>query len=448
MEPRRARRGARALALEGVFESLARGLGESYLAAFALFLNAGGMALALVASLHTAAAAIAQVFAHGLPVRPGSIRRFLSWIWSAQSLALAPLGLCAFLSWPWSVAALVLGAFVAWGLSGVAIPAWTSMVAGWVPRQRHGWFFALRGMSQQIGVLSAILGGSLLLSRMTERGQEALGFALLFACAGLIRVAGVFFLAAVPQPAAAGPGLERPRLKDMRISGRARRLAFYLWGLHFGTNVATPFFVPYMLSDLRFSYARVGLLLAVPALVKVLSARWWGLVADRYGPGPLLRFSGWQVAVIPILWLLSASPWWILACQIVSGLAWGAFELARASSLLRVTDGRQQEVALFNTVDGGMIIGGALLGGAAVDLFGGLGWSGYGAAMVVSTVLRLLPAIILLWRVRGIGRPSWSHRRMPVRAFTVRPTRGLSYRPLEDLPSAATETEDEQDGSE
>ena len=113
--------GARALALEGAFESLARGLGESYLAAFALFLNAGGLALALVASLHTAAAAFAQVLAHRLRIRAGAIRGFLAWIWSAQSLACALLGLCVFLPWPESVICLVVGAFVAWGLGGVAI---------------------------------------------------------------------------------------------------------------------------------------------------------------------------------------------------------------------------------------------------------------------------------------------------------------------------------------
>ncbi len=428
--------GARALAAEGLFQALGQGLGEAYLGAFALLLGAGGLSLGLVATLPTASTALAQVLGRRARAGMGSARALLARAWSAQAIGYASLGLCALVAAPWSIPALCLVAFLAWGLGGIAVPSWTSLVSGVVPRGRHGWFFGHRGALQQIGVLAAILGGGALLSLMTAKGEEPLGFALIFLAAGLARVAGTALLARVPdhpparreRPRAAGVGL-------LRTSGKVRRLAFYLWGLHLATYVSTPFFVPYMVKDLRFPYALVGILVAVPAVVKICTLRLWGRLADRVGPGPVLRSTGWLVVVVPGLWLFSGSPWWVLAAQVYSGIVWGAFELAQASSILQATRGREHVVALFNAVDGGLQIAGSLLGGAVVNVWGRHGGSGYLAAFAVSTVLRAAPAVVLLWRVRGIGRPAWSHLKLPLRLWAVRPTRGFSFRPVGDLPT-------------
>jgi hypothetical protein len=221
--------------------------------------------------------------------------------------------------------------------------------------------------------------------------------------------------------------------RPARASRKFRRLSTYLWSLHLATYVSSPFFVPYMLRDLRLPYLLVGTLIAVPAVVKVCTLRLWGRVADRVGPGAVLRTTGWLVAVVPALWLVSRSPLWILAAQIYSGLAWGAFELAQASSILQTTRGRERQVAWFNAVDGGLLICGSLIGGTVVNLVNARGGPGYLAAMALSTLLRVVPALAILWRLRGIGRPAFSHLMLPLRVWTVRPTRGLTLRLLEGI---------------
>src|SRR5439155_17791018 len=185
-------------------------------------------------------------------------------------------------------------------------PAWTALVCGVVPRARHGWFFGLRGAAQQAGVLAGILCGGALLSLMTARGLESLGFLVIFLLAGLARAAGTVLLASVREPASSPTRAPRARgFAVLRTSGKVRRLAFYLWTLHLATYVSTPFFVPYMLKDLGYSYALVGFLVAVPAIVKIVTLRLWGRLADRVGPGPVLRTTGWLVVVVPGLWLIS-----------------------------------------------------------------------------------------------------------------------------------------------
>ena len=426
--------GGRRLALEGSFQSLAQGLGETYLGAYALLLGAGGLALGLVATLPSAATSAAQILARRATAGAGGARRLLGRAWSAQALGYVSLGLCLLAPRSWSVAVLITLAFLAWGCGGLVVPAWTSLVSSLVPRAQHGWFFGLRGAAQAVGALAAILSGGALLSFMTGRGKEGAGFALIFAVAALVRALGAVLLARLPDPARARQERSRPfDLKPVRASRKTRRLAIYLWSLHLATYVSSPFFVPYMLKELRFSYLLVGALIAVPALVKIGTIRLWGRVADRTGPGPLLRTAGWLVAPVPALWLLSRSPWWILAAQAYSGLVWGAFELAQASSILQTTRARERQVAWFNVVDGGVLIGGALLGGAVVNVVNGRGGPGYLAAMALSTALRLLPALAILGRVRGIGRPDWSHLKVPLRIWTVRPTRGLALRAWEGI---------------
>jgi MFS family permease len=347
-----------------------------------------------------------------------------------QALAYAALGLCAFAAADWRLPLLVAIVIAGWGCGGLSVPAWTGLVESVVQRPRYGWFFGLRGAAQQVGVVSSIIGGGLLLSAFAARGEQALGFVALFLLAALARSGGGLLLAFVPERAAAPGTSERARARGgLHLSRKMMRLASYLWMLHFATHLATPFFVPYMLQELHFSYARVGWLLAVPAVVKIATLRLWGRVADRAGPGPLLRATGWIVAIIPALWLVSGSPWWILVAQILSGLVWGAFELAQASALLATTRARERSVAFFNLVDGGAILGGSLLGGAVVTVCAGMGLPGYKAAMASSALLRFVPAALLLWRVRGIGKPPWSHRRMPLRLWAVRPTRGMALRP-------------------
>lgn len=427
--------GARALALEGTFQSLAQGLGETYLGAFALALGAGGFTLGLVAALPTSATALGQAVARRAGAGARSARAFIAGAWSLQAVGYGLLGLCAFLPAPWSVAGLCALIALGWGCGGAAVPSWTSLVSRTIAPARHGWFFGLRGAAQQVGVLVAILGGGFLLARFEVPGFQAGGYLVLFVLAGVARLAGTTLLTGVAQVGSSPAASSRWRgFEGLTSSAKLRRLAYYLWVLHFATHIATPFFVPYMLADLRLSYAQVGLLLSVPAIVKIGTVRMWGRLADRIGPGPLLRRSGWLVAPVPALWLFSRSPWWILVAQVASGLVWGVFELAQASALLQTTRGRPGAITSFNVVDGGAILAGSLTGGAIVRLSEMLGSSGYTTAMACSALLRALPAGILLWRVRDIGRPRWSHLRMPLRLWAIRPTRGMSLRPWEEIP--------------
>lgn len=423
--------GLRPLAFEGLFQSVAQSLVESWLAAYALVLGASGPVLGLIPALPTASTAGAQAFAHRLALRARRTRRFLAECWATQAVGYAAIGCCAFLPEPVALLLLAPLTMLAFAAGGICVPAWTALIARRARGAGVDRFFASRGMAQQLGVLTAILAGGFTLSAFRGRGLEAAGFATLFGVAGLLRLAGSSLLLAVP-PERGMPRGQRPRLPALRSLRRAttfRRLAVHLWFLHLATHVATPFFVPYMVAELGLSYATIGLLLSVPATVKFTTLRLWARVADGIGPGPLLRRAGLFLPVVSTIWLVAPNVWIILAAQILSGLVWGAFELAQASSLLRTTRGRESSIALFNLIDGGAILLGSLLGGVLVELARAAGLPLYLTPIAVSSALRAFPVAAIVLRVRGIGRPAWSHLRIPLRLWSVRPTRGPSFRP-------------------
>jgi len=426
----------RGLAVEGLFQSLAQGLADSYLSVLAVWLGASAPTLGIVAALPTTVTAVSQAAARRLNAGVRSARRFIAVSWSIQSAALALVGASVLVPRPLRIVSICVLATAAFAAAGVSIPRWTRLVFHSVPKTARGRFFGLRATLQQVGVLVAIAGGGLLLAACRRSGFEAAGFVWLFVAAGTLRLGGVAFRFKQLDPPPHAPEPARPRRLPRLGSAKIRRLAFYLWGLRFGTSVATPCFVPYMLRELEWSYFQVSVILATPALVKALTVRGWGRVADRVGPGPLLRASGWFVVPSAALWMLSTDPWWIALAQVYGGLAWGAQELAQASALVETTRGRESVIGLYNFVEGATIVVGSLVGGCLIwvlDSATSIG-SGYLAVMGASTVLRAVPAATLLWRVRDIGRPLRSHLLLPLRLWAVRPTRGASLRPWTDLP--------------
>jgi MFS family permease len=439
-------KGSRPLAIEGFFQSVAQGLGETYLSALMVWLGAGGVILGLAGTVPTAATAFSQILAARCVAGKHAGRAFIARSWLLQGAALATLGCFVLLPSTRAVPLVCAGAVVAWFLAGLSVPAWTSLVSKTVPRLRHGHFFGLRGAAQQVGVVLAILAGGALLSAADSMGKTSLGFVLVFGLAGIFRMLGAAFLIGVPERGRLRQGPTMHGILPMLgTSAKFRRLAVYLWSFHFATWVAAPFFLPYMLEDLGFDYGMVGILVAVPAIVKVLTMRWWGKVADRVGPGPLLRSMGWYVLPVSAMWLLSDNFWWIMAAQIYAGFAWGAFELAQASALLQTTRGREDAVALFNAVDGAVMILGSVAGGMIVMGAGRVLGTGFLTAIAFSTGLRTLTAILLLRRVRKIGAPGVSHNSIPMRLWGVRAARGATFRPWGRFPEAANGRHPEDD---
>src|SRR5207237_731375 len=139
-------------------------------------------------------------------------------------------------------------------------------------------------------------------------------FAVLFCLAAVCRFGSAGFLSRQSEPLAGVLVDRRVGWGEMlsRIRGEpSGRLAMYLLATQVAVQTASPYFVPYMLHELQFSYLEFTLLAATSLMAKFAFLPLWGRFAQGVGARRLLLTSG--VAIVPLsaLWLFSNSLGWL-----------------------------------------------------------------------------------------------------------------------------------------
>jgi len=132
--------------------------------------------------------------------------------------------------------------------------------------------------------------------------------------------------------------------------------------------IASPLFAVYLLRDLQFSYTifMIITLFGVGASLFILSI--WGMISDKYGSYKVITLSSMAIPFIPIMWLLSPNPIYLmLVPSLIGGVAWAGQSLATGNFIYESVpkDKLGSYVYYFNLLGGiGVFIGagiGALL---------------------------------------------------------------------------------------
>ncbi len=118
------------------------------------------------------------------------------------------------------------------------------------------------------------------------------GFIVIFAIALAGSVGSTVFLALkfdIPyeEPRRSGEGLFRFTARRL-IRTNYGRFVLFNFVLHFGVFLSGPFFVPFMLDTLDFSYIKFMVSTSLTVLVKFATMPLWGAISDRYGNRKLL----------------------------------------------------------------------------------------------------------------------------------------------------------------
>ncbi len=433
------------------------GLGEAWFIADAVRLGADASEIALLVGLPLAVGAAGPLLSLRLLARVG--RRKPVVVGAAALQAAILLALAALSHGRLTTVPLLIGVATAYQICAQSAgTAWSSWYGDLVPATVRGGYFARRNRGAYAGTLVALVLGGLMLHRLepvppgaaaSDAGVAGgLGFALAYLLAGLARVGSVGLLAASCE----GPfsGLpDRARvgrfLRTERGSG-VWRLVLLVGLLHLTVYVASPFFNPYMLRDLRFTYTEYMAASVCLVLVKVLVLPLWGRWIDRNGPLGTLGRGGVLLALVPLAWVFADGLWGVLLCQSLSGLAWSGFEVGNFSLLLELGYRRMRPTifAAQSVVTGSAQLLGGLLGGAmlerAIDPRTVFGTSSAARLLVVLLLVKLLPRRAP--RAPGEPRP----RRPVFRVTGFRPGTGLGQRPIQES-AAPLPVPSEPDGS-
>jgi MFS family permease len=318
-----------------------------------------------------------------------------------------------------------------WMLALGISPPWNAWMGHMIPARIRSRYFGRRNVPIQASLfVSLVAAGMLIHAAELSAWGAAPGFLLIFCIAALSRFVSAYFLTRQHEPA---PGqIPRTPLRKVIVGltqhpyGRVIRLIVLM---NAAVHVSAAYFTPFMLAELKLSYAQFTVLNATILVARLLSSAYWGEIARNFGNRRALQVS--TVLLIPLagLWVVSDNFLYLFALQIVAGFAWAGYELMTVLSFFDTTDNenRARVLSVFNLFNAVAIVVASLVGGAILRLFGN---AGYMYIFLGSTVLRLLIALVFA-RGAGMRRPvEHTFRNVFVRVVSLRPGQGQGLRPI------------------
>lgn len=410
---------------EGVFaQAYAILTGSVFLPAFALALNASPVQVGILAAIPFFANT-AQFFGAFLVEKYQRRKRLAVLFAFFSRLMWAPIIILSVIlagEQPGILLTILIGlVFISALLGALSGVSWLSWMAGLVPDEIRGRFFGLRNSILSAVTITVTLVGSRFLDKFMEwwPGVSRLhAFEILF---GVAVVAGMFSawlltkkpeLPVPPLPALQFRKLYRIPLKDRNF----RRLLRFAVLRSFATNIAAPFFIVYMLEDLKISYSVIGLYTVLTSVADLLGMWIWGHLSDHIGNRPVIIIVALVTTFLPCGWLLTGPDdlsifLLIPLFNLTGGFMWAGYNLCSVNLLFRMAPEAGNSIyfaywSVFNGLAAGL---GALAGGVIaknVHWFAqlmpfSLSYS-YQWLFLISSVLRLFP-LLLVRRIREEG---------------------------------------------
>ncbi|HVX63192.1 MAG TPA: MFS transporter [Pirellulales bacterium] len=415
---------------DGAAFSLMVGAGETYLPAFVLAAGLGELAAGLITTVPLLAGGLLQLVSPWAIRRLGSHRRWVVLCAFCQALSFLPLALGAWLGTV-PAALVFLMASIYWGAGLAAGPAWSTWVGTLVPERVRPTYFARRTRISQAGVMIGFVAAGVSLQFGASTGHVTAVFAAIFSAAAACRLVSTLFVASQSEPVP--PSGDHRDVPLRELIGRLRHgadgsLLIYLLSVQCAAQIAGPYFTPYMLKQVRFSYLQYVVLIGVSFAAKVVALPALGRLARRVGARQLLWLGGVGIVPVSAMWLVSNTFAWLLVVQILAGVTWAAYELAMFLLFFESIPASERTSVLttYNFGHALATVLGSLVGGA---LLAALGKSPavYLAIFGLSSIARLA-TIILLSRV-----PASDVRSIAVvgrRILGIRPAVGSIDRPI------------------
>lgn len=422
LRPAVTRTNLRASMADGATFGVMVGVGESYLAAFALAVGLGEISAGLVSSVPLLVGGILQLISLRAVAWFGSEKRWILFCATLQGLSFFPL-VWAALSGSIALIPLLAIASLYWAGGLASGPPWNTWMESIVPARIRPSYFARRTRMSQICTLVGLVAGGTMLQWADNRGYTLIGFAAIFATAAVFRIWSVSWLARhkTPDSHTAGLNLRRPMASQREVaiepeteptvvaveksikgkssekSGESSvgisgvRLLSYLVAVQLMVQISGPYFAPYMLKQLEFSYSQFVTILAVGFLTKIIALSFWGRFTRRYGAKRLLWTGGVGLVPLSALWIISDNMYQLALVQALSGVMWAAYELGFFLMFFETLpiEKRTRMLTYYNLASMIALCSGAFIGAAMLQFLGG-DQAAYWVLFGVSSIGRFL----------------------------------------------------------
>lgn len=318
--------------LEGALYSLVIATAESFALVFAVSRGFHTYQVGLLTTLPLLLAAMVNLV---LP-RFVDQSRLKHWLLGLVSFQVG--GLLLLLVSSLSEAPTFMGIFIAlsvYWIGGLAAsPLWVDWMSGWLPTTQLGSYFSRRSAFISFITLCFTL---LCAGVAHEFGKSTWFFSALFAFAAISRIGALVVLSLRPDPEISQIRKRRLEKDSKSFSFRqllgvsVRPLVYILIGttvFRFVVNIASPYFLPYMIKDLGFDTSTLALLQAMTYLSSFFFMASFGESLRRFSMLVGLQVSMMGIVGVSIAWCFFQDAWLIAGIQFFNGIFWAGFDLA------------------------------------------------------------------------------------------------------------------------
>ena len=358
---------------DGVFAAFMAGVTDYYATPAALFLGASVQQIGLITALPNLLSSLSQFFSVRVIYWVGGRLKLLVRLVFSQASLILCIAMLPILEISNRVELLLIFLILAAVCGGLAGPAWGSLMSDYVPASKRGRYFGWRNRTVGAVTVSSIVASGLLLNFFQERSYGT-GFLIIFSLAAAARYVSAYFISRMDEPPhKKDPAADFTFFMFLRRFRESNFLRFVIFTgcLTFSTYLAAPFFAVFMLRDLQLSYLTYMALQVGSSLAALIALPLWGRHADLVGNVRVLRLASFLAALIPIFWLFSHNPAYLMLVQIFSGFSWSGVTLSAGNFIYDAVTPQKRVrcIAYFNVINGLALFFGSFLGGYFASRF-------------------------------------------------------------------------------
>lgn len=226
-------------------------------------------------------------------------------------------------------------------------PIYNDWLAEMIPTKSRGWFYGRRNaIASVVGALVGLAGG-VILDQFRHRGAERIGFSVVYGFGLLCAAISMFFFLRMK---------DRPRENPERVNfgaairamsrpfrdTRFQKVLVFLFAFVFGQMFMGGLLSAFALESLHLPYTLLQTLGLVQAFTMLVAARFWGILAERYGNKPVLAILCIGLATAPVAWFFTIpdraahNMLVLVPGHLVAGFVWSGVGAIQFSLIMRM----------------------------------------------------------------------------------------------------------------
>lgn len=399
---------------EGIFAAGKTSVGEHFVAPFAIAINSSSSLVAMLSSISGLLGPISQAFSSRL-IGKYSRKKIILKTVLIESLMWIPFIVIAFLFYKGIIANtlpyFLLAAFTIYVIVlNMTSPVWFSWMGDVVDEKKRGRWFSKRNLV--IGFISVILAisASFFLDFFKNKNMEITGFAILFSAALVFRLISWFIFKKQYEPKIKLEKTDYFSFWDfLKQAPKTNfgKFAIFRASLFFSAYVTASLLAVYLLRILGFSYKTYMLITFASTIFSLIVMELWGKIADKYGNYRVLCLTSILIPILPILWILSPNPIYLVFIPpLVGGFYSAGFNLAVGNFIYDNVrpQKRGHAVSYFHILNGIGIFLGAGLGAILIKVITTTSIEPIKLIFIIGAVLRAIPVFIFLPKLKEVKR--------------------------------------------